>query len=186
MCCYFWSPSTTILPSFFRLTAFRSALIALFVAMQTAAMSLSASGAPNIGLTSCTKKQIDKYQKSKDGKKCSAKADRDLINNSKTIHGIYCSSSGAVSCCAYKDGKVVDGSCETIKEARVPFTPRPSANKGTISGGAERPPGSGQPGAGPQGSILDSNPGFSGSGPRVSPVGSASPSGGAAPAAPLR
>ena len=68
----------------FRRKAFPLMLTILFVAMQTAALSLSASGAPNIGLTRCTKKQANKFDKSKDGKKCKAKSDQDLLNNSST------------------------------------------------------------------------------------------------------
>jgi hypothetical protein len=179
----FCSVSMTSAHFRFRLKTFSLLLIPLFVAAQLAAMSVSASGKPSIGLTSCKKKQIKKFQESKGGKKCTAKQTQDVVSSSATIHGIYCSSSGEVLCCEYKDGKVVNGSCETIKEVRVPFKPRPLENKATTSGKAERVTRPGPLDGGPQGGILEPNRGLSGTGPSAtgSPIGGASSPGGAAP-----
>jgi hypothetical protein len=68
----------------------RLAMSNLFAAALLSAQP--AFAAPNIpaGLN-CTKAQIEKFQKSKDGKKCAAQGDQDLLNNSSFIHGIYCS-----------------------------------------------------------------------------------------------
>lgn len=99
--------------------------------------SQAASARPKSVTGDCTKAQLDKYKKSKDGKKCTAQGDNDVLSNSKVIHGIYCSSSGKVLCCAYDEKGIVAGSCETIKQLDVPFTPRPSMNVGPKPGKAE-------------------------------------------------
>ena len=163
----FRSASMTNLHFRFRRKAFPLMLTILFVAMQMAAMSPGALGAPAAGFK-CTKKQMKKYQDSKDGKKCEAKATEDLINSSSTMHGIYCSSSGEVLCCERKDGKVVDGSCETVKEVRVPFKPRPE-QKAITTGNIERVTQPRLLDGGPKGGILEPSRGPSATSP--SPTG---------------
>lgn len=68
----------------------------------------------------CDSKQLEKAVKTKGGKKCVDQSASDLMNGSASNHDIYCSSSGTYLCCEFKDGKIVNGSCETIKEFRKP------------------------------------------------------------------
>jgi len=165
-----------------RLRAFPLLLTILFVAIQIVATPPAALAVPPTGLN-CTKKQIKKYQDSKNGKKCEAKATSDLVNGSSTIHGIYCSSSGEVLCCERKDGKTVEGSCETIKEVRVPFKPRPE-QKAVTTGNSERITQPRRLDGGPPGGILESSRGLpvNSPSPTGTPIGGASSGGGAAPA----
>jgi hypothetical protein len=127
----------------------RLILSALGTAVLLLAMSQVAAGPATSN--GCTSKQQQQFVKTKGGKKCLAQAEKDLISGSSTTHSWYCSSSGRFLCCEYKDGKQVAGSCETIQEAKVPFTPRAAANKPTSTtataeqgeGGPTKPGGGG-------------------------------------------
>jgi hypothetical protein len=121
----------------------------------------------------CTTKQINKAAKTKGGKECWKKNEADLLNNSQTSHVIYCSSSGKYLCCEKdKNGKIVDNTCETIQELRVPFTPRPAANRpSSPSPTAEKTGGIRQPG------LLDERGGgFGPRGPAATGVAPTAPS----------
>jgi hypothetical protein len=89
--------------------------------------------AERIYANNCTTAAMKAAVKTKDGKKCTKKADEDIKKQSSSVHGIYCSSSKKYQCCKYKaDGTIEDNSCETIKEVVVPFTPRAVANTPSV------------------------------------------------------
>jgi hypothetical protein len=131
----------------------------------------------------CDSKQLEKAVKTKGGKKCVDLSARDLQNGSTSNHDIYCSSSGKYLCCEFKDSKIVNGSCETIKEFRKPAqTVQPLTQQKTARPAAGAPT---RPLTQPN--LLEGTSGLATTGPAATgaPLTGA-PSTPAAPAGPLR
>jgi hypothetical protein len=53
---------------------------------------------------------------------CGVQMEQDIINDSPTMHALYCSSSGAMLCCEYSGNSIVDHSCTVVgrKLLRIP------------------------------------------------------------------
>jgi hypothetical protein len=84
-------------------TAFAIAVLAMFLS----------SGLPAVAQTQkklvngCTAAQIQ----SPKAKQCIDQQERDVIAGRSVYHALYCSSSGAILCCQYENGRILDASC---------------------------------------------------------------------------
>ena len=106
-----------------------------------------AEAKPKIVSNGCTTAQIVSPR----AEQCIDQLEYDVRTNKPYQHALYCSSSGALLCCVYRDGAQVPASCETIAGM-----PRPNQsqfdqnllNGGTLDGGGS--PGGTQKDTGPK------------------------------------
>ena len=88
----------------------------------------------------CTGAQIQSAKASQ----CIDKMEYDVRTNKPYNHALYCSSSGALLCCVYKDGAQVPASCEVLSGVPKPnqsdFDPN-LLNGGSLDGGGGSPGG---------------------------------------------